>query len=149
MKQFFRKYFLIIIITLAAAVILFLRVTKKAEVSPEPTLSPTPIPFELENTFPPPGEQEMGDPSIALQLTFTRPVDSLSVVVKIKPVLEISYATSEGGKTLLIKPATQWAYKTKYDVSVSLKSQDGQVLPAPIEFSFKFLPMEDSPLTEF
>jgi hypothetical protein len=148
-KQFVRKYFLIIIVILASVAILFLRLTKKVEVSPEPTLSPTPIPFELENIFPPPGEQEMGDPSIALQLTFTRPVDSLTVSVKIKPVLDVSYATSDGGKTLFIKPATGWVYKTNYDVSVSLKSQDGQELPAPVEFSFKFLPVEDSPLTEF
>lgn len=150
MKILFKKYKVLIILGLVVIVAVSLLARRKPTPQPSPSLTPTPTvtPFELISIFPPEGEREIPINNLAIQFTFSVPVDASSVSVEIKPRLNLNFSISSGGKTLNVFPVEAWRYNTGYSITIDAKSKDGRSLSSPIEYSFKPKPVLDSPLTE-
>lgn len=151
MIGFIKKHKLLLILTvlIIGIVIAYLQIKNK-EQKQDTNISPTPTPivFELINTFPSEGEQE-GNPFLALQFTFSTPVDPSSPDIQITPKIETTVSTNIENNTLIIKPEPRWDYGVKYTIRISnIKSLDGQSLDSPITRSFTFNPITDSPLVE-
>lgn len=148
MGAFLKKYWVLLIILFAAIVVVFLFLTRGGAGTPVASPSPTPKPFVLEHIFPPPGKREMGDPGIALAFSFSSPVEMSSAIVTLKPYISFDLFTDKESKTLYIKPLPKWDYNVEYKININLRSKDGRGLDSPIEQSFMFTQMKNSPLSE-
>ena len=147
-----KKIIIIIIVILLVLFVLGIRsaIEKTSQVIPTPTPipSPTPIPFSLINIFPSAGTQEMANPSIALQYTFSSKIDLNTAKVTVKPYIETAFSKDESETTLYVRPTGEWKFETEYTLEIDIKSQNRESLTEKIEHSFKFTNPIDSPLTE-
>lgn len=74
-----------------------------------------------------------------IKITFDKPVDSPSLVLRIDPEEEVTAVFDQNFKELTIKPVNAWDFDTRYTITVfqSTKSQDQQTLDKDYEFMFQ------------
>lgn len=136
----------------AGSVLLFVFLLKKDIIKPTqppiPTQTPTPMPFELIKIFPPPGERQTPIDNLAINFTFSKPVDVSTTVIQIKPFTSFDVSLSSEGKTLSVYPLERWGYNVEYSITIEPKSLDGQGLPSPINYAFKPTQFTESPMDE-
>jgi len=136
MKKFIKKNkILFLIVLLGVITVAFLLVRRTQQEKPIPI--PTPIFFKLEQIFPNAGKQEIVIPNFAIHFTFSRPIDVSSTAVKIEPFMDFEISTNDTKKTLFIMPVPEWEFNTEYKITISTKSEDGQVLSSPVEYLFE------------
>jgi hypothetical protein len=144
----FRKYFPIAIFAVILISVLLVG-SKIRKAPPEVSITPTPSPFGLIRVFPPQENQEfLNDTKMALQFTFSRPVDTTTTVVTIKPTIAFRLSADFSGNTLYISPIDDWETSVEYKVAIEARSRDNEVTTSPIEYSFRITPQKDSALTE-
>ncbi len=144
--NFVKKYKLPIAIVLVGSIFIILLLRKG--VGPAPTPTPVPLPFRLEQIFPSPGRQEIVIPNFAIHFTFSKPIDLVNTVVKIEPFSDFEISADNTGKTLFLTPVPEWEFGTKYKITVSTKSEDGQTLDSPVEYLFQPVMATSSDLDE-
>ncbi len=148
MKEKLQKY-AILIIAVGVFIILAIFIFQKKTTPSQPTvLTPTPVPFEFINVYPPEGEREFPIADLAINFTFTAAVDVSTTQVQITPFTTYDISTTSAGTTLSIYPKEGWLYNTEYTIKIEPESKDGQKLTQPIIYQFKPIRFVDSPMTE-
>jgi hypothetical protein len=150
MKNFIKKYRIVILILIIIILIFAYFATNKKEegnntVNVPPSITP-PV-FELINTFPKQGVQEMGNPQIALQYTFSTPIDINSSKVEITPYIPFNVNSQVNINTLTVSPLDNWKYDQEYKVIVDVTARDGRKFEN-FTHTFTFTRPTDSPLVE-
>lgn len=140
--------FVIIVATLTLLYLLLKSPSQTATPSVTPIPSPTPIPFELINTFPPPGDNNIVLSNLALQFAFSKPIDIDTAIVIVEPFIFIDKSTDIKGSTLILHPEEDWVFDTTYNLTIEVKSEEGEDLPEEIEYSFTPQSITESDLIE-
>ncbi len=110
--------------------------------------TPTPQPFVLIKTFPQAGKINMPIENLALQFTFSQPVDTPSILIEIKPEVDLNSSMSKDNTVLVVYPTNKWNYNTEYEITINLKSIYDQEMASPIKYTFTPTIFADSPMTE-
>lgn len=111
-------------------------------------VTPTPIVFELLKSIPENGAVSTILPTSALEFDFSKPIDTSTLNVVMKPYKPFTFDTSDDKTVLFIKSNPAWDVNTKYQISIEVKSQGGESLSAPISYTLNITQQTDSNLTE-
>ena len=147
MKKSIKKNRLLFLAALFGAVIVILLLTLRTR-QEKPTPAPALILFKLEQVFPSEGKQEIVIPNFAIHFTFSKPIDVAATAVKIEPFMDFEISTDDTGRTLFIMPVPEWKFNTEYKMTISTKSEDGQILSSPVEYLFEPIRPTTSDLDE-
>lgn len=147
MNALIKKYWVVLVITIGLILLFFARSIKTTRPVPVPP-TPTPVVFELINIYPPAGERQLPLQNLAIDFTFSKPLDVSATLIQIKPFTNFETSTSSKGKVLSIYPLENWEYNIEYAITIEPKSEDGQSLSAAINYTFKPTPFTDSPMIE-
>lgn len=141
------KRILIILFVLAIGSIAFVYFQISRN-NPIPIATPTPVVFELLKSVPESGTVTTILPTSALEFDFSKPIDPSTLNVVMKPYTPFTFDTSDDKKILFIKSNPAWDIDTKYQISLDVKSQDGESLSSPINYTLNITKQTDSNLTE-
>ena len=150
MKDYIKKHWKLIVILIISAIFFILLTISKGD-NKTGIITPSPTPttrFEVLNIFPPPGNATMAIPNLAIQISFSKPIDLISTIVQIKPYENFDLSLSKDGMTLSIFPIQSWKYNTKYDLTITVKSKDSQELESPLLYTFTPKEVLESDLIE-
>lgn len=151
MNKFIKKYKVAIIILIVLAIIfllyaLFSKKNNLGLIGSTPT--PEPIPFALRGIIPTYGVGTKIIETSAIEFRFSKPLDTLSVNIKIDPEIEHSFELDEDNKVLFIRAVPWWKVGQKYTITVQVKSIGGEKLDKPIIYDLQIEQMKESELSE-
>jgi len=135
MVNFVKKFWPGIVAIAAIALVVFLSVLREEKTRRAPPPTPTPTPFGLIGTYPPEGERPFPVPSLAIDFTFSKEIDTRATVVKVEPFVGHEVNNPEG-KVLSIYPPDGWQYDITYTITIEPVAKDGERLSSPVVYSF-------------
>lgn len=142
-----KKFFLIVLIILSLASLLWIIFTVRDKTDIEP--SPTPISkFELLRTIPTNNSTDPFLPTSAVEFYFSKPIKVESLTVSSEPKVNTIIETSQDNTILYLRTEEGWQYGTLYKLTINVNSKDNQELPEKIILNFKPGTLKYSPLDE-
>lgn len=154
MKNVFQKNkkklltILAILSLLSVAWIILTTKKQKAIVTPTPTPTGIPLEFKLLRTNPAYGEGAQIIDTNAIDFKFSKPIDVSSLIISITPEINYYFETDEEDRLLYIIPQPKWETKKLYNISIKVKSKDGESLSKSIDYKLQIEPITTSELTE-
>gem|GEM_PF-5031203 len=148
MKNLIKKYKIYLLPGLLIIIIIAFIILRGSQKPSAPQITPVPeTKFELLNSFPSEGGFTTAFENIALEFTFSKPIDFTNTTVTIKPQTDIEIKSEKSGTILTVHPRPSWDFETKYTVIIKTVSKKGEELDEPISTNFTLKPMTDSGLT--
>ena len=113
-------------------------------------IKPTPIPvkYEFIKAIPQTGSVSTIPATSAIEFYFTKPIQEGSADVIISPETSLTFSSDSVLKSFYIRAVPAWKLGVKYNIKVNIRSESGEILQEPINYSFELKQMKDSLLTE-
>lgn len=118
--------------------------------SDKETLTPTPKPvkYSFVRAIPVSGSTSNIPPTSAIDFYFSKPISESSADVVITPEIPLTFSSDVKLNAFYIRAVPSWKLDTKYTIRINIRSQEGESLDEPIEYSFTLKQMKNSLLSE-
>lgn len=137
---------LLVLLTACLLIFLYFYFSKKTVTPP---ISAPKIKFELTNTLPASGVQEMIFPRTSIGFTFSKPIKKGNTRFTVSPFVELEIVKDSDSQTLYLRPKKEWTVGTTYTVSIThVEAVDGDLLNEEILYEYKPIAPQNSSLTE-
>lgn len=112
------------------------------------TATPKPVKYNFVRAIPLSGSESNIPPTSAIDFYFSKPILESSADVIVTPEIPLTFSSDTKLNAFYIRAIPSWKLDTRYTIKINIKSNEGESLDAPIEYSFTLKQMKDSLLSE-